>query len=79
MSTGTGINVSKAQIYGVLGKSVGLNVSKALAYAVIQVYGPGINVSKALMYGVLTSGTTTGNVPSSGGPMSSSGNVPFVS
>lgn len=52
MSTGTGLNVSKAVAYAVVGSSNGLNVSKATAYAVMG-SSNGLNVSKATAYAVL--------------------------
>lgn len=64
----TGINVSKANIYGVLTPSEGISVSKAVAYAVIQPLDPGINVSKALIYAVLQSA----EIPSLTGGLSDS-------
>ena len=51
MSTGTGVNVSKAVVYGVYGKPTGLDVSKALAFGVFG-KPTGANVSKALAYGI---------------------------
>jgi hypothetical protein len=36
MSTGTGVNVSKANLYAVLGNNVGVNVTKANFYAVFS-------------------------------------------
>ena len=52
MSTGTGLNVSKAVAYAVVANSNGLNVSKATAYAVMG-SSNGLNVSKATAYAVL--------------------------
>jgi len=53
MSTGAGVNVSKAVAYAVLAKSDGVNVSKAVAYTVVG-KPAGVNVSKANAYAVLT-------------------------
>lgn len=52
MSSGTGVNVSKAQAYAVLQPPRGVNVSKALAFAVLQ-NSIGVDVSKALAFAVL--------------------------
>lgn len=55
---GTGVNVSKAQVYSVIGPHKGMSVSKTVIYAVIQPPDPGINVSKAVVYAVLTEQVT---------------------
>lgn len=52
MSTGTGVNVSKALVYAVVGSPTGINVSKATAYAVLG-SPAGVNISKAQAYAVL--------------------------
>lgn len=53
MSTGTGANVSKANVYGVVTAPTGEDVSKANAYAVL--WPPiGASVSKANVYAVIT-------------------------
>lgn len=52
MSTGTGVNVSKANTYAVLEKPAGVNVSKASTYTVLE-KPAGVNVSKAVVYTVL--------------------------
>src|SRR5690348_872833 len=54
MSTGTGLNVSKANTYAVLEKPLALNVSKANTYAVLE-KPLALNVSKANIYYVLVS------------------------
>ena len=52
MSTGTGVNISKANVYAVLTRPTGEYVSKANAYAVLS--NPnGANVTKANAYAVL--------------------------
>lgn len=56
MSTGAGVNVSKANAYAALDKSPGENVSKANLYATLEKTA-GINVSKAVMYAVVIGGT----------------------
>jgi hypothetical protein len=58
VSTGTGLNVSKAQAYAVLTKPVALNVSKAQAYAVLT-KPVALNVTKAQAYAVLTAVNTS--------------------
>lgn len=52
MSTGTGINVTKAVAYAVITASSGLAVSKANAYGVLA-SPTGVNVSKTQAYAVL--------------------------
>lgn len=52
MSTGTGVNVSKANVYAVLSPPVGVSVSKANLYAVLN-RPPGVSLSKANLYAVL--------------------------
>jgi len=52
MSTGTGINVSKAQAYAILNKPDGTSVSKATAFAVLNKPN-GTNVSKFQAYAVI--------------------------
>ena len=52
MSTGTGVNVSKALAYAVVRKPDGVNVSKSQAYAVIG-KPAGVNVSKSQAYAVI--------------------------
>lgn len=52
MSTGTGLNVSKANVYVVLEKPLALNVSKASTYVVLE-KPLALNVSKANAYVVL--------------------------
>jgi hypothetical protein len=61
----TGINVSKANLYGVLQAAgiPGIGVSKANLYGVLQAAGiPGIGVSKANLYGVLEAGGISAGV-----------------
>lgn len=60
MSTGTGLNVSKANVYAILTKPAGVNVSKGQAYAILT-KPAGVNVSKGQAYAVLT--TNNSNPP----------------
>jgi hypothetical protein len=60
MSTGTGVNVSKANVYAVLQLPPAAYVSKASAYAVLS-NPTGVNVGKANAYAVLF--TTNFNPP----------------
>lgn len=52
---GTGVNVSKGNIYAALKVSHGINVAKANIYAVLSpaILGVGIDVGKAVIYAVL--------------------------
>lgn len=74
MSTGTGVNVSKANTYAVADSQVGTTVSKANVYAVIVSVPPGVNVTKALVYAAVGGGLSTVNKIEGGGFVDSVGN-----
>jgi len=53
---GVGVNVSKGNIYAILGSGGPLNISKANIYAVLSpaILGVGVDVGKAMVYAVVT-------------------------
>lgn len=53
MSTGTGVNVSKANVYAVLMPPAGVSTSKVNPYAILA-NPPGLNVGKANVYAVFS-------------------------
>jgi hypothetical protein len=60
---GLGLNVSKANAYGVLSPPAGASVSKANIYSVLSPLPAGINVSKAVVYSVLNPVVSTKTRP----------------
>lgn len=63
MSTGTGVNVSKSNVYALLSPPAGVNVSKSSVYALLSP-PVGINVSKSVVYVLLNGSPVAPSWPS---------------
>jgi hypothetical protein len=57
VSTGTGVDISKANIYAAVAPSDGVNITKANIYAVTA--PPSLSISKGLVYAVIIAGVAT--------------------